>query len=557
MSTAAAINTVAPLTFPRRLGKYVLLKQLFESAMSEVYLAYLNEGVGTQRLLVIKTPHTLLRTQEHQDLFRREVQIGVSLTHPNIVQIYEVNEVHSQPYIAMEWIRGKSLRQVLERLTQSESQKPGKLNESLALYILLEASKALYYAHHFQNPLTGQPITIIHRDLSPHNLMLSYDGQIKLIDFGIAKSLATSNDTQTDIFRGKPSYISPEQIQGIKVDTRSDLFSLGTVLYEMFTGKKAFDGDTSFLILEKIKNCDVFLPQIQIPEIPKPIQSLLQQCLQKDPEKRPASIDLIVKKLLPLQNSIDPIENAKKLGQLLRDLFSQDIKQEQQEISLALQKIQDQSETATVIPFPTPAKSLKKPIRFFRGLLNHPLQWLITLIAFALLVSGYFLLKPKNTTPIFPPGFYKVQIKIQPEGGDAPELYLNEQPVELDSQDHLEVPLDKLNSLVISKNLFQTQLKSFYIPQASLKSEPNPTQIIRLEPLQYGTVNIISEPYTDFEITDGLHHWYLSTPAEKIHLPPGTYLVIFKGRLPFTKKIVTLRVRAQGRHIISERLEWW
>lgn len=233
-------------------GQYILLEKVASGGMAELFKAKKIGIEGFERVLAIKRilPH-LSSDEEFIDMFIAEAKLVARLSHRNITQVYDFGKIGENYFIAMEYIRGKDLRGVLKRCEG----KSIKLPVALAVFIAKEVSSALSYAHR-QKDSMGKNLNIIHRDVSPQNILISYEGEVKVVDFGIAKA-GTHSKTTTGVLKGKLSYMSPEQAWGKTIDHRSDIFSLGIVLYEMLTGERLFKGDTEINTLERVREARV------------------------------------------------------------------------------------------------------------------------------------------------------------------------------------------------------------------------------------------------------------------------------------------------------------
>jgi serine/threonine-protein kinase len=217
-------------------GRFQLLRRIAQGGMAEVYLAQQTGPAGFSKQLVIKKIHPhLAHNEEFVGMFLDEARVAALLSHPNIGQIYELGEEHGQYYIAMEHIDGCNLRQLNKRLRRKGILIPPEL----AARIAADVCNALDYAHRFRDG-NDKLLRLVHRDISPQNVMISRDGAVKLIDFGIAKATTNQQLTQGNVLKGKFSYMSPEQASGKRLDRRSDIFSMGVVLYEMLLGEKPF-----------------------------------------------------------------------------------------------------------------------------------------------------------------------------------------------------------------------------------------------------------------------------------------------------------------------------
>jgi serine/threonine-protein kinase len=264
-----------------RFGRYQLLKRIAQGGMAEVYLAQQSGPAGFSKKLVIKKIHPhLAHNEEFVGMFLDEARVAALLAHPNIGQIYELGEEHGQYYIAMEFIDGCNLRQLNKCLRRKGVLMPPEL----AACVASSVCAGLDYAHRFKDG-DNKLLRIVHRDVSPQNVMLSRDGAVKLIDFGIAKASTNQQLTQGNVLKGKFSYMSPEQAGGKKLDRRSDIFSLGVLLYEMLVGEKPFrvPGEVgkkrsdNTELLRRITRCEFRMPSAG--QVPEPVRQVLVRSL--------------------------------------------------------------------------------------------------------------------------------------------------------------------------------------------------------------------------------------------------------------------------------------
>lgn len=265
-SAAPPANGAPPAT----LGRYKVLKELGRGAMGVVYLG---KDPTIQRFVAIKTMHLdeiddADKVQEVKARFFREAESTGRLAHPNIVTIYDAGEEHDLGYIAMELLEGTTLKQW--------SRKPNLLPLDKLVPILASVADALDYAHQ-----QG----VVHRDIKPANIIVTKDQTVKVMDFGIAK-MASSSKTQTNVVLGTPTYMSPEQIAGKKVDGRSDVFSLGVVLFELLSGRPPFTADNVSALLFAIAHNPHPSIKVLRPDLPPAVRQILDQALQKDPALR-------------------------------------------------------------------------------------------------------------------------------------------------------------------------------------------------------------------------------------------------------------------------------
>jgi serine/threonine protein kinase len=266
-------------------GPYELLDRVAIGGMAEVFKAKRSGVEGFEKIVAVKRilPH-LSDNQEFVDMFVNEAKMVAGLTHPNIVQIFDLGRIESSYYIAMEYVHGRDLRTILRRAKERGLRMP----LDLALRIASLVSAALEYAHRKKDD-RGRPMEIVHRDVSPQNILISFEGDVKLTDFGIAKAATKASTTDRGALRGKLLYMSPEQAWGRAMDRRSDLFSLGLVLYEMVTDQKPFlggGGASELSVLETVRQCRIVPPREANPRIPDELERLVMKALAKDPDER-------------------------------------------------------------------------------------------------------------------------------------------------------------------------------------------------------------------------------------------------------------------------------
>jgi serine/threonine protein kinase len=267
---------------PVLFGKYLLLERINVGGMAEVYLARSRGVEGFKRTLAIKKIlPTMAEDDEFIAMFIDEARIAAELSHAGIVQIHELGKYGDDYYITMEFVHGKDLRFIQERLHRDHKQ----FEVPLASLITLRICESLDYAH-TKKDLSGKPLGIIHRDISPQNVLISYEGEVKICDFGIAKAATSSQKTQAGVLKGKFGYMSPEQARGLPLNCRSDIFTVGTLLYEMLTQERLFLGESDFSTLEKVRNADVLPPSNFNKQIPADLEKVILKALAKQADDR-------------------------------------------------------------------------------------------------------------------------------------------------------------------------------------------------------------------------------------------------------------------------------
>ena len=265
-----------------KFGQYVLVEKIATGGMAEVWKARMRGVEGFQKIVAIKKilPH-LSDNQDFIEMFVDEAKLAAQLNHNNIIHIYDLGKIQSSYYIAMEYIDGWDLKTILRR----GEDRGHPMSVELALFIASKLASALDYAHR-KKDFEEKEMGLVHRDVSPQNVLVSQEGDIKLCDFGIAKAASKASHTQAGALKGKLQYMSPEQAWGRTIDRRSDIFALATVLFEMLTNRKLFTGDNELSILEQVREARVQPPSLSNDEVTPEIDKVVLKALQKDPTNR-------------------------------------------------------------------------------------------------------------------------------------------------------------------------------------------------------------------------------------------------------------------------------
>jgi serine/threonine protein kinase len=271
-----------PLATGLRYGPYTLVEKIAVGGMAEVFKAKRTGVAGFEKVVAVKRilPH-LSYNREFVDMFIDEAKMVAGLQHPNIVQIFDLGRIGTSYYIAMEYVHGADLRTLLRRLRERGLRVP----LDVAVFVASKVSAALEHAH-AKHDAEGRPMRIVHRDVSPQNILISFDGEVKLVDFGIAKAATKASRTEKGALRGKLMYMSPEQAWGRPMDQRSDLYSLGIVLYEMITDQRPFVGTSDMSLLDKVREGSVMPPRALEPSVPELLERLVLKALSKEPDRR-------------------------------------------------------------------------------------------------------------------------------------------------------------------------------------------------------------------------------------------------------------------------------
>jgi serine/threonine protein kinase len=307
-------------------GPYQLLDRIAVGGMAEVFKAKRAGAAGFEKVVAVKRilPH-LSDNKEFVGMFVDEAKMVAGLTHPNIVQIYDLGKIDKSYFIALEYVHGRDLRTILKRAKEKDLRVP----LDLALRICAAVCAALEYAHRKKDE-RGRAMEIVHRDVSPQNILISFEGDVKLTDFGIAKAATKASNTDRGALRGKLLYMSPEQAWGRPTDRRSDLFSLGLVLYEMLTDTKPFLTGTDaseMSILEKVRRGEVPPPRSLNPKLPESLDRLAVKMLERDPEARFQDAADLARGLERVARERPPV-STNELKRYMEVLFDRDEREE-------------------------------------------------------------------------------------------------------------------------------------------------------------------------------------------------------------------------------------
>jgi len=279
---AATVPLSAPSSATQGYGPYQLLERVAVGGMAEVFRAKRTGVEGFEKVVAVKRILSHLSdNKEFVDMFISEAKMVAGLAHPNIAQIFDLGRHDKNYWIAMEYVHGRDLRTIIRRAKERGL----KIPLDISTFIVSKVCAALEYAHRKKDD-KGQPMLIVHRDISPQNILISFEGDVKLTDFGIAKAASKASTTDKGALRGKLLYMSPEQAWGKAMDKRSDVFSLGIVFYEMLTEQKPFLGTSETSILETVRECRVPPPTTINDKIPEKLEKVVMKALERDPEVR-------------------------------------------------------------------------------------------------------------------------------------------------------------------------------------------------------------------------------------------------------------------------------
>ncbi len=320
---------------PFKQGKYVLLERLASGGMAEVYRAKADGAGGFVKQLAVKRilPN-YSQNEEFQKMFEYEARLSSQLTQANIVQIYDFIQSGDMYLLAMEFVDGKNLRQVINKAKKANVNIPIPFSVS----VVNEASKGLDYAHKKKDDLTGQALNIIHRDMSPQNIMCSYEGAIKIVDFGIAKAKDKVDETRSGVIKGKFGYMSPEQANGAAVDARSDIFSTVIILWELVTGRRLFTAENDLATLKMIQECQITPPSKLNPNVKPELERIIMKGLTKDVSLRFTEASSLSRELQGYLARFYPTFSQKDVSDVLTKVFKEEIEVEKKRWEEALKK---------------------------------------------------------------------------------------------------------------------------------------------------------------------------------------------------------------------------
>jgi len=314
---ARALAVKRDLESMDKIGPYLLHKKVATGGMAELFLSdYVRED-GFRRRVAVKRilPH-LAQNPDFIRMFTREARLAALLHHPNVIQIFDYGKIGNAYFIAMEYIDGKDLGEILWALKQGLPIDP-------AIYILSEICNGLDYSHSKRDDKTREPLNIVHRDITPQNLLISYQGEVKISDFGISKARSEPSFTQAGVIKGKLSYLSTEQALGEPVDHRADIYALGLVFHETLTGKRVFQFDSDLEAIRAIPKMEIE-PLINArPEVPEELNRIVMKCLERNKDLRYQSASELHVDLVALRKGLKITFDASDLADFMKKSFGE------------------------------------------------------------------------------------------------------------------------------------------------------------------------------------------------------------------------------------------
>ena len=302
-----------------RIGPYLLHQKVARGGMAELFLADYVRRDGFKRKVAIKRilPH-LAGNPNFIKMFTREARVAALLQHPNIVQIFDYGKIKNAYFIAMEYIDGKNLGEILTALKQG-------LPIDKAVFIISRICKGLDYSHTKRDENTGEPFHIVHRDISPQNLLISYQGEVKISDFGISKARSEPSLTQAGVVKGKMAYLSPEQALGEPIDHRADIYALGLVFHETLTGKRVYRFSSDIEAIRTIPKMDIEPVKNSVPDVPEELNRIVMKCLEKQKELRYQSSSALYADLAAFKKEFKISFDASDLADYMKKIFKENV----------------------------------------------------------------------------------------------------------------------------------------------------------------------------------------------------------------------------------------
>jgi len=311
------------------IGKYQLVRRVATGGMAEIFLARAKSIQGFEKLVVLKRilpQHA--ESEEFIQMFLAEARLAAALHHPNIVQVYDIGQEHGAFFFSMEYVQGQDLRTIVRSARKLKRAIPIEH----ILHIVMGVAGGLHHAHEMVGH-DGKPLGIVHRDVSPSNVLVTYGGDVKLVDFGIAKAASAQVATIAGTLKGKIPYMSPEQCRGEPVDRRSDIFSIGTLLWELTTGRRLFSGDNEFAVLNRVAKGEVPKPSSVRPDYPEALEAIAMKALSAEPRGRYTTAQQMLIDLEDFAREYRLPVSSARMGLFMGELFEAEIKAAQRELA--------------------------------------------------------------------------------------------------------------------------------------------------------------------------------------------------------------------------------
>jgi len=297
--------------------RYTITERLDHGGMAEVFRGVAESMEGFKKSVAIKRIlPSLTKNQKFVSMFLDEARLSLFLQHANIVQVFDISKTPDNAYfLVMEFVDGCNLKGLIER----QKQKNKRIDTAHTIYLMIETCKALQYAHNLEHPETNEPLGIVHRDISPPNILLSKNGEVKVVDFGLAKASSQIESTDPGVVKGKFSYLSPEAASGLEVDHRADVFAVGIIMWELLTGRRLFYGDTDYQTVELVRQARVPSIAALNPEVESELEQIVRKALAKEADDRYQSANDLGDALAQYLFSRRMKVTARDIANLVRD----------------------------------------------------------------------------------------------------------------------------------------------------------------------------------------------------------------------------------------------
>jgi serine/threonine-protein kinase len=366
-------ETKARLAFPlgrRRIGRYELLIPLASGGMATVYWGRFFGMAGFEKLVAIKVIHPHLALQDDfVDMFLDEARLSAQIHHPNALEIFEVGEDEGLLFMVAELVRGQSLQALINAASQAQE----SLEPQVYLSIIAKVCDALHSAHTLKSA-DGSPLHLVHRDISPSNILISYDGFIKLIDFGIAFAMGRDSTTRSNVVKGKLGYMAPEQWTKDPLDRRADIFSLGVVLYCLATGQNPFPGDTDAEQISQLLKADPIPPRVIFPKLDAALERTILKALAKHPADRHQTAEELRIELRALLLPFGGLVESTDIAALMVRYFSKRIERDRIILERAIATAPDATVGSPLGEDETSIEGRSALVETMEGLPNRPFQ---------------------------------------------------------------------------------------------------------------------------------------------------------------------------------------
>jgi hypothetical protein len=316
VAKAKALKVLQDFERTDRIGPYLLHRKIARGGMAELFHADYIRQDGFKRKVAIKRilPH-LAGNPNFIKMFTREARVAALLQHPNIVQIFDYGQIENAYFIAMEYIDGKNLEEILSTLKHG-------LPVDQTVFIISQICKGLDYSHTKRDDNTGEPFNIVHRDISPQNMLISYQGEVKISDFGISKARSEPSLTQAGVVKGKLAYLSPEQAMGEAIDHRADIYALGLVFYETLTGNRVYKFSSDVEAIRTIPQKDIAPLLNSMPQVPEELNRIVMKCLEKKKATRYQSVSALYTDLVAFKKDFKLTFDTSDLVNFMRKKFN-------------------------------------------------------------------------------------------------------------------------------------------------------------------------------------------------------------------------------------------